>query len=152
MSGHADEAGQALGPRLDRSFQGPAVSHRDLPFSGVGQRMELKQIDRIHPKPVQGASDLVACRRTGALAGLRGEEEVGAVRAHPRPDPEFRVAVAGRGVDMIHAVLEQKIQGAVRFALTHVLERRCSEYRRHAHVTGTAESSFLDYSIAPVRP
>ena len=149
VPGHADETGQTLRAGFDRRLQSAAGSHRDLPFTGMRERMELEQIDRVHPKSVEGTPNLVMRGGVGALPSLRREEEVVAVRAHPRPYPELGVAVAGRGVDMVHFVLEQEIEGAVRFALAHVLERRCSEYRHRAHVPGTTESPLLDHSISP---
>ena len=71
-------------------------------------------------------------RHPNSLARVRcpvfvARKQVLAMRAHPRPDAELRVTVAGRGVDVVHPVFEQEFEDTVRLALAHVLERRGAE-------------------------
>ena len=99
--------GEAFRTGFDHRLESTTRPHRDFPFSGMRKRMELEQVDRVHPQPVEGAPDLVTRGLIRPLPGLRRQEEVIAVRMHPRPDSKFRVAVAGCGVDMVHAVFEQ---------------------------------------------
>ena len=66
--------GPARAPR--RGLQRAAGAERDVPLDGVGQVVQLQQVDVVDPHPLQRAVQLVARRRPRrALAGLRGQEE-----------------------------------------------------------------------------
>ena len=70
------------------------------------EAVQLDQVDLIDAHALERAPDLLARRRVGALASLRGEEEVAAVLAHPRREAQLGVAVARGGVDVVDAVLQ----------------------------------------------
>ena len=67
-----------------------------LPLLGLDQVVQLDQVDRVDPQPLQRPLQLGPGAVAGALAGLGGEEEPVAVLGHPRPDPQLGVAVATR--------------------------------------------------------
>ncbi len=139
MPGDADEADEPRVARLDRGAQGAVLAHRDVPVAGVHEAVQLDQVDRGHLHALERALDLVARRRVGALAGLRGEEEAVAVPGEAGREPQLGVAVARGGVDVVDAVLEQQLDRLVGVALADVAERGRAEDDAGALVAGAAE-------------
>ena len=92
-------------------LNGPFRGARSIDSRGDGSPARKRARSRYHPILAAGQ-----------------EEEIVAMRAHPRPDPKLRVTVARRGVDVVHPVPEQQFKGTIRVALAHVLERRRAEY------------------------
>src|SRR5262245_54819489 len=89
--------------------------------------------------------DLVTRVLVEALASLGGEEEILAVPCHPRANTQFRVAIAGRDVNMIDAVFEQDVQHAIRLCLGGAAEGRRTKERDRAQVASTSKRSFLNH-------
>src|SRR6266498_3172504 len=93
--------------------------------------------------------DLIARGHVGALAGFGGQEELLAVAAHPRPDPQLGFAIAGGGVDVVDAVLKQQLQRAVGVILRDIAERRRAKDRACASVAGAAEGERGNHWFPP---
>src|SRR5262249_8871193 len=102
-------------------------------------------------EPVERAPDLLARRRAVTLAGLGCEEEPLAILREPGGEPKLGVAVGRRGVDVIHAVLEEDVEGAIGFSLREVRERRGSEDRARALVPGRTKRGLRDHAPDPRR-
>ena len=147
MTGDADEADEPLVACLDRRLERAARPERRLPLALVDEVVQLEQVDTVGLEQLERAPDLLACGPVLALAGLGREEEVRAVLAHPRPDPELGVAVARSRVDVVDAVLEQELERAVRLVLRGLAERGCAEQRPRADVPGRAEGELLDHAL-----
>ena len=145
VAGDADEAGQPLVPgphqRLDRAA-GP-VGH--VPLVGLDQVVQLDHVDRVDLQPLEGALELGAGVVATALTGLRGEEEAGPVLGHPRADPQLRVAVPGRRVDVVDAVAEQGLEHLVRLLLAHPPEGGGAEDHPGALVTRPSEGGLGEH-------
>ena len=150
VAGDADEAHQPLLPRLDGGLQRAAGAEGRFPLLRVDEVVELDEIDLIDPQALQRAADLVVGRLIRALARLGGEEEVVAVPLHPRPEPQLRIAVAGGGVDVVDAALQNQLHGAIGIVLGDVAEGRRAEDGAGALVTGSAKGCGGDHSYAPV--
>ena len=71
--------------------------------------MQLEEIDPVDAETIERAADLLTGAGVVALPGLGGEEEVPWLPSQPGRDPELRVTVAGGCVDVIHAVLAQRL-------------------------------------------
>jgi hypothetical protein len=69
---------------------------------------------------VAGSFNMLVAPNAGGLAPLysrspfRREEEPARVALQPGRDPQLRIAVGGRRVDGIHAVLQQQFEGPFR--------------------------------------
>jgi len=91
-----------------------------VPFGLVHEVVELDEIDVVRAKSLERATDLIASLRVRALARLRRDEEPIASRTlEPRRDAQLRIAVAGRGIDVIHTLAQQEIENSVRHLLCH---------------------------------
>ena len=88
---------------------------------------------RSTPSRSSERTDLLARPAVGAFTGLRRQEELARVPAQPGGDAQLGVAVARRDVDVVHAVLEQQLQRAVRVALRAA--RRALRRRRSRGTT-----------------
>ena len=91
--------------------------------------MELDQVDRVRLQPLERAANLLAGRGVLPLAGLRRQEELGALAAHPAPNTHFCVAVARRRVDVVHAVPQKQLERHVGLRLGGAAEGRGAEER-----------------------
>ena len=127
VAGDADEPDEPFLPRLDGGSQRTVLAQRQLPFGRVDEAVQLDQIDVIDSHPFERAANLLAGRCVRPLAGLGREEETVTVLAKPGREPELRLAVARRGVDVIDPVLEQELERVVGLVLRHVPERRGAE-------------------------
>src|SRR5262249_50924955 len=134
-----DEADQALLPRLDRGLDGAARAEGLVPLDRVDQVVQLPEVDVVDAEPVEGAVQLLARGGGLPLARLGGEEELVPVLAQPGPGPELCVAVAGGDVDVVDAVLEQRLEGTVGDLLRHPREPGGSEDDTRALVAAAAE-------------
>ena len=130
VPGDAEEAHQPGVARLDRRAQRALGSHRQLPLVLLHEVVELEQVDGGDAQALEGAADLVARAGVAALAGLRREEEVGAVALHPGADAELGVAVGRGGVDVVDARGEELGERAVGLLLGHEREGRGAEEQR----------------------
>src|SRR5207253_1034486 len=72
------------------------------------------------------------------------QEEVLAVARHPRSDAELGISIARGRVDVIDAVAQQHLEGAVGIVLARARERRRAEQHHAALMTGAAERSPLE--------
>src|SRR5207245_7150635 len=143
---HADEAGQPLPARLDRRFEHAILAHGLIPVVRVAERMELDEIDMIDAQTLERAMDVLTAFFRGARAGLRRQKEVLPVTRHPGSDAELGIAVARRRVDVVHAVAQEHLEGAVRVGLTRARESGGAEERDAAEMAGSTEWTPLDHS------
>ena len=122
VTGNADETRQSLFAGLDQGLQGATRSKCYIPVTRIDEVVQLDKVHAVDPQPLKGRLKLVLCFAEGPLAGLGGQEKVFSVDAHPRSDAllGFAIAVAGGGIDVVDAVLEEHIQGLVGLRL-----RRC---------------------------
>src|SRR5271167_263908 len=127
VAGNADESHQSLSPRFDQCFERAARSQSGSPLILGCQVVHLDQIDLIDPQPLERAMETVARALIRAVAGFGGEKKPLAMLAHPRADAQLRLAVRGRGVEMIDAVFEEHLEHAVGFVLLHPAERSGSK-------------------------
>src|SRR5439155_25046057 len=88
----------------------------------------------------------------GALAGLGGEEELVAARRQPRRQPQLGVAVAGRGVEVVHTELEQHVEQFVSALLPHPAQRGGTEDDPAAAMPGAPERGLRDHGSSTTRP
>src|SRR5215211_9514184 len=105
MTGDADEPGEALVASTSQRLDGAAPSVRDLPFVFLDEVVELDEIDVVDAHARQRALEAGPCLVTGAVAGLCGQEHVGATLGEERRQAQLRFAVGGGGVDVVDAVL-----------------------------------------------
>ena len=145
VAGHPDEAHQTLLTGFDQGFERPARPHRHLPLIRLGQVVELDQVDLVDLQPLQRAAQFVARPLIRAVAGFGRQEEVPAMAGHPGADAQLGVAVAGGGVDMVDAVLEQDLQRAVSVRLADSTQRRRAKERPRAQLARTAKGLFSDH-------
>ena len=120
MTGDTDEAHQAGIARLDRRAKGTVGSERCLPLRLVHEVVQLDEIDVIRTEPLERAADLVAGLGVRPPARFRRDEEAFAPGTlEPRRDAQLGVAVAGRGIDVIHAVTLEQLEHSIRHRLRH---------------------------------
>jgi len=139
VAGDADPADKALLSRLDGCFNDAARAQRLVPLNRVGEVVELPQVDVVHAESVQRAMQLLASSLGTALVGLGSEEEVVGIALEPRSDAGLGIAIAGRDVDMVDAVLEQGLERSVRVVLGHSRQRGGAEDDAGAGVAGPAK-------------
>ena len=144
VAGDADEAREPLGLGAHTGFEGAVGPHRPVPVVGMTERVQLDQIDVIHAQPLERAMQVLARLARRAAAGLGGQEEVLAVARHPRSDAELGISIARGRVDVIDAVAQQHLEGAVGIVLARASERRRAEQHHAALMTGAAERSPLE--------
>lgn len=145
VAGDADIADEALVAGFEGGLEGAAGAHGGFPFEGVDEVVELEEVYLVDLKAFEGGVDLVFGFLVGAEAGFGGEEEVLAVVGHPGGEAEFGLAVAGGGVDVVDAVLEEEVEGLVGFFLGDAAEGGCAEDDAGAVVAGAAEGYFGDH-------
>jgi hypothetical protein len=149
MPGDPDRARQPLLPGPDRRLQRPARPGHAVQLGRVADRVELDEVDPVGPEPLQAPVDL----RPGALAvapfGLGGEEDALANPRHPGPEPQLRVAVAGRHVEVVDAGVQGELDRAVGGRLVDRGERGPAVDEDGAHVAETAQPSLLHDATLP---
>src|SRR5271165_1066542 len=101
MTGDADEAHQSLIARFNASLERALRAQRGVPLDRVGKAVKLDEIDVRDPHPFKGKMNLAFSALVGALARLGGEEKVRGIFFEPRSNPQFRVAVPGRDIDVV---------------------------------------------------
>ena len=145
VAGHADEAHEPFLARLDRGLEGAVGAERRLPLDHVHEVVQLDRVDVVDAEPVERAADLLARAAVGPLAGLGRHEELPLVALQPRGDAQLGVAVAGRDVDVVDAVLEQQLQRAVGILLGDAPQRRGAEDGAGRLVSGRPEGGAFDH-------
>ena len=90
-------------------------TQRDIPFDRVSEAVELDQIYALHSHALEGIVDVALGVVIAAAPGLGCEEEAPGVLSKPRSDPQFRVAVARRDIDMVDAVAQQDLERLISF-------------------------------------
>ena len=145
VAGDADEAHQPLRARLDQRLEGAARAERHVELGRLDQVVHLDQVDRVDAHALERAVQLLARVRLGALVGLGGEEEVAPVRAEPRREPQLRLAVARRRVDVVHPVAQEQLEHAVGALLLHAAQGGRAEQDPGALVARAAEGDLLDH-------
>ena len=110
----------------------------------VADRVQLQQVDMVGLQPFQRPVD----RRPGALgvtvAGLGREEQVGAAGLevrHQRPEPQLRIAVARRHVEVVDAGVERLLHRGVGGVLCHLAECGCTVDQDRALVLEPSQPS-----------
>jgi hypothetical protein len=98
----------------------------------------------VDAEAVERAADLLTGGAVGPLAGLGGQEELALVALQPGGDPQLGVAVAGRDVDVVDAVLNQQLQRAVGILLGDTAQRRGAEDGAGRLVSGRPEAGTFD--------
>ena len=152
VPGHADKSDEPFVSCLDRRVERAALPQGALPFDCIDEVVQLQQVDPVHAETVERAADLFSGARMVAPPSLGGEEEAARVPSQPRGDSVLRVAIRGGGVDVVHAVLEQRFQRAVRCGLRDGAEGRCTKDRACALVTGTSERRPRDHVTDRTQP
>jgi len=113
MTSDANEADKPFVTRLDYSFDHAAGAEGSRPIGFFVQGVELDEVDLVHMQEVEGAADLIVGGLTGALIRFGGEEERFAVTSNPIAQELFGFCIAGGGVDMVDAILEEEFHGGV---------------------------------------
>ena len=107
----------------------------------------MNQIDLISLQAVERTAKLIPCRALAAFAGFGGEKKVVAIALHPRPQPQFRIAITGGGVNVIDPMRHQQIHRGVGFSLAHFAKRRRAKQGSGAQVAGAAKGLGFDHDI-----
>ena len=144
---HADEAGEPGIACFHEGFEGAAGAERNFLFVRFGEVVQLDQVHAIHAETLQRARQAVPGAGVGARAGLGGEEERVGVALQPRGDAKFRVAVAGGGVDVVDAELEQDVEHLVGAFLLHAAKAGSAEDRACTAVAGATELDSFDHWV-----
>ena len=139
VAGHPDVRHQAFVARREHRLEGTTGADRHLPLVGFDEIVELDQVDAVDAHPFERPLELGACRATGPLARLRGEEHLVAVFGQPRPQPILRRAVAGGGVDVVDSPLVHLRERGVGTRLAHPPERGGAEDHSCRAMAGGAE-------------
>ena len=79
------------------------------------------------------------------ISSLGRQEEVPAMLAHPRTDSQFRIAIGGRGVDMVDAVFEQEVEYWISLILFHAPKRCGTKNDACALMAGPSERMFRNH-------
>jgi len=116
-----------------------------LPGLGLDEIVELQQIHLVYLQALERTPDLIERRPRLAFPGLGRQEERLAMALDPGANAQFRVAVAGRGVDVVDAVLEPELDGGIRLRLRDLAERRCPEQRSAADMPRAPKGSLRDH-------
>ena len=145
VTGHADEAREFFFLGAHARLQRAAWSHGHVPVVGMAERVELDEVDVIDAQPLERAVDVVTRLLPRPRARLGGQEEVLAMARHPRADAQLGVAVARGRVDVVHAVAQQRLEGAVGVVLAGAREGGGAEEGRARRVPGASERSSLDH-------
>ncbi len=141
MARHADEPGEPFVVRRDHRRNGAVGCERRLPLVGLHQVVELDQIDVIDAEPCERTFEFGPGSCAVALTRLRREEEAGPVVGEERCEPELRLPVGRRGVEMVDACGIDDLQRGVGALLTHPTECGSTEDHSGGLVTGAAERS-----------
>ena len=152
VTGHADEPGQPFVAGCDHRLDRSAGAERRLPLVGLDQVVQLDQIDLVDAHPFEGRLQFGARGSTRALPGLRGEEESVAVLGEEGGQPEFRIAVAGGGVDVVDPGIVDRRERRVGPFLAHCAERRGTEDDTSGGMAGPAEQHGGDHGPHRSRP
>jgi hypothetical protein len=150
VPGNADEAHEPLRPRLDQRFERASGSECGFPLLFIDEIVHLDQIDVVNAQSFERAMHTVARAAVGSIAGLGSEEEALAMLAHPRANSQLGLAVRRGRVDMIDAVLEQRLEHRVRLRLVHRAQRGGAEDDSRALMTGLAECTCLNHDAPPL--
>ena len=145
MPGDADEANESFFTRLDHCLQGATFAQRELPLDHVGQVVQLQEVDVVDTQPIEGTVEFFLRPLVVSRVRLRGDEERGRIPLEPRRDPQLRVTIGCRRVDVIHAVLQEKIQRSLGVCVGNTAERRRTEDRASALVAGPTERRLCDH-------
>ena len=147
VAGHADKPDEPLLSRFDRGAQRALRAHRELPLLLLHEIVQLKQIQLVDPQAFERAANLPTCGFVGPLSGLGGEKETMAVLAHPRPDPQLRIAVRRCRVDMVHARFQQEAEPAIGFLLGDGRQRGSPKEKACALMARSSEGQGGEHGI-----
>ena len=145
VAGHADVLNQALVAGFLGRFQRAVFAHDGVPVVGMAEVVKLDEVDLVHAHPFEGAVDLRFGGGVFAFVGLCGQEEAIAVFLETWPEQELGVAVAGGGIDVVDAVIQQQVDGAVGIGLADAAQRGGAEERDGAVVAGAAERALRNH-------
>ncbi len=145
MTRHPDETDQALIPGPDQGLDRAAGAVGLRPLVLLHQIVQLDQIDLVDAEPLQRPLQAGSGLISRAVTGLGGEEELVPVGRQPRCQSKLRVAVGGRGVEVVDPELEQDVQKRVGALLRHPPERCRAEDDSAGGVPGPAELRSLDH-------
>jgi hypothetical protein len=137
--------------RPDRRAQRATRCGGAVELAEVADRVQLQQVDMVGLQPLQGSLDLAPGRLAVTLAGLGGQEDPVPDVRHPRTEPQLRVAVPGRDVDVVDAAVEGFLDRAVGHVLGDVTERRGAVDEHRAPVLESSEPARLhDATLCPI--
>ena len=107
VTGDADVSNQSLVTRSDQGLYRAARSERRAPLVLFDQIVQLNQVDLIDAEAGETPLETGPGVGTGPITRLGRHEEPVRVAGQPGGDPQLGVAVGGRGVDVVHAELQQ---------------------------------------------
>src|SRR5947199_40162 len=81
VAGNTYTSDQPLLFGFDRRLDHATRAERDVPLDGVGQVVELPQVDMVHAHAIKRAVQFLSCIGCFSLARLGGKEEMLAIAA-----------------------------------------------------------------------
>ena len=75
--------------------------------------MQLPQVDMVDAEALQGAMQLLARSIRLSLPGFGSKKEPARLALQPGGDPELRIAIAGRRINVIDAVPQKQVESAI---------------------------------------
>ena len=113
VAGDADEFHQSLVTCLDGGLDRAARAEGGVPLDWIGKAVQLPQVDMIDAEALQGAVQLLARGIRLSLPGFGSKKETARLALQPGGDPQLRIAVAGRGINVVDAVLQKHVERAI---------------------------------------
>jgi hypothetical protein len=99
--------------RPHRGLKGPTGTRHGVERWQITDRVQLQQVDPVDPQPFQRFVDRRPRAVRRAFLHLGGKEDLIANATHPRTQPKFRIAVAGRHVKVVDASLERLLHRSI---------------------------------------
>ncbi len=152
VTGDADELHESLLAGLDERSDRTVWRVCDFPLLRLDEIVQLDEIDVIDAEPLQRQFQLGAGGVASARIGLRGEEELVTVICEERLQPQFRVAIRRRRVDVVDTRLQHDVQYFVCLLLAHSAERGGAEQHSGAEMTGTTEELLRQHQPTVPQP
>jgi hypothetical protein len=143
VPGDADGADQPFLASADRTLERSARGRSPVEIVEGPDGVELNQVHSRDLQPFDRTADAVVRLGCRWVSRLGREEDPIADPRHPRSEPQLGVAVVGRGVEVIDARIQRKLDRTICDLLRDLGEGRPAVDQHAAHVPEAPESPLL---------